>query len=126
MLKELTTELIIGKEKVKNFIQSMTPKKKQSLDKQFKKAAEWKNAIKRGEMTRRLFAEELGFSQVYVHTDLSRKEIKQKIEEIRQVQYQHDPERSIVAVAWVGHTLRTDVVSNRKILSDLGVYECDP
>ena len=37
-----------------------------------------------------------------------------------------DPERSIVAVAWVGHTLRTDVASNRKILSDLGVYESDP
>ena len=52
MLRELTTELIISKDKVKDFIQSMTPKKKQSLDKQFMKAAKLKDAVERGEMAR--------------------------------------------------------------------------
>ena len=44
------------------------------------KAAKWKDAVERGEMARQLFAEDLGFEIVKVHTDLSRKEIKQKIE----------------------------------------------
>ena len=76
MLKELTSELIIGKDKVKDFVQSMTPKKRQSLDKQFLKAAQWRHATERGEMARRLFAEDLSFDIVKVHTDLSRKDIK--------------------------------------------------
>ena len=84
MLKELTSELIISKDKVKDLIQSMTPKKKKSIDRQFLRPVPYRDAIQRGETMRRLFAEELGFSHVEVHTDLSRKEIKQMVEEMTQ------------------------------------------
>ena len=115
MLRELTTELIISKDKVKDFIQSMTPKKKQSLDKQFMKAAKWKNAVERGEIARQLFAEDLGFDIVRVHTDLSRKEIKEKIEEIAQNNSHQNADRTLVVTVWIGHALRTDDTNSRKV-----------
>ena len=75
---------------------------------------------------RRLFAEELGFSHVEVHTDLSRKEIKQMVEEMTQTNSDQEPSKRLMVAVWIGHTLRTDVPGNRKILSDLGIYEGDP
>ena len=80
------------------------------------KAARWKNAVERGEMARQLFAEDLGFDIVTVHTDLSRKEIKQKIEEIAEINSNQNIDRTLVATVWIGHTLRTDETNSRKIL----------
>ena len=80
------------------------------------KAAKWKNAVERGEMARQLFAEDLGFDIVRVHTDLSRKEIKQKIEEIAENNLHQNADRALVATVWIGHSLRTDDTNSRKIL----------
>lgn len=75
---------------------------------------------------RRFFAEELGFSHVEVHTDLSRKEIKKIVEEMSHINSYQEASKTLVVAAWVGHMLRTDVTCNRKILTDLGIYDGDP
>ena len=75
---------------------------------------------------RRLFAEELGFSHVEVHTDLSRKEIKKKVEEMSHINSYQEASKTLVVAAWVGHMLRTDVTGNQKILSDLRIFDGDP
>ena len=71
MATELSKELIISQDKVKEFIQKMTPSKRKSLDKQFLGGIQWDHANAKAQVAQQLFQELLKFHTVEIHENFS-------------------------------------------------------
>ena len=96
------------------------------MNKKYFDGLPWKNADGRGEIARKLFADELNFKDVHVFTNLSKAEVIEKMNWLKEKANVFEAEKQgdetlAVGIAWIGHKLLADYEPHKKIIAMHGV-----
>ena len=112
----------MSKDKIKKYIAKMSEEQRSNLHKKFFDGLPWKNAAERGELARKLFADVLNFKEVRVFTNLSKDEIIEKLNQVKNQanrfeMAKHGRETLAVGITWIGHKLQSNNDLHKQILA---------